>query len=358
MTSFTARFTFFVLLAAGSMGIFPASFCQAEPMPTLIILNWAEYLDPGLIKEFESRHKVRVREVYYETETGMDQMLAATGGKGYDLVVASRTKIMSYVKRGWLAEVDRSKIPNLRYLDPRWEKENPEVSKYSVPYFWGTVGIAYRKDLYHGTVTGWKDLFRPAEPLRGRIMMIEDVRDTVGMALKALGYSLNSTDSAELAAAEKLLLEQRPFVRKYGYLTLDDDSDLLTGKYWMAMMYNGDALVLADKNDQVVFVQPEEGTNIWLDSLAVLAASKQRELAFTFIDFLNIPENAARNAEHLYMATPNLEALKHTSEEYRSDENIFPPPEVLQKSEFYQPLPPRVLKRYNAIFTKASYGLL
>ncbi|MEW6500718.1 MAG: polyamine ABC transporter substrate-binding protein [Thermodesulfobacteriota bacterium] len=325
--------------------------------PTLVLLNWPDYMDPSLIKTFEAKYNARVREVFYETEANMDQLLAYTGGKKYDLLVASHTKVPSLVRRGWLAPVERDLVPNLRHLDTGKLPRDEDLVRYAVPHLWGTVGIAFRKDLVREKVTGWRQLMRPGEELRGGILMIEDVRDTVGAALKSLGYSLNSQNPAELAEAEKLLLAQRPYVKKYGYMPINRKSGLISGHYRMAMVYSGDALTLADLSPDVAYVTPEEGTALWLDSIMVLKDSRQRTLAFRFINFLHEPENAAKLAEFVSMATPNAAARKLLPPEHLANPNIYPPQEVLDKCEFYAPLPPAVLKRYNEIFSRVVRGV-
>lgn len=355
--TFFCRFFFVlvVLIVALPIG-FPAD--KALAQETLVFLNWSEYMDPELLKDFEKTYNIKVKEVYYETEEAIDQMLTQTQGKGYDLLLASRTNVHNYIKRKWLVPVDEKKIPNLKYIDQYWITHDPEVTSYAVPYLWGTVGIAYRKDLVKEKVTSWEQFFEPKEELRGKIMMIEDSRDAIGMALKFLGYSVNSSSAIELTEVEMLLLSQKPYVKKYGYLSLNEDSDLITGKYWMAMMYNGDALTLQDLSEDIEFVVPKEGTNIWLDCIMVMQASKKKDLAMKFINFLNEPKNAAKLAEYLYMATPNGAAKKLISKDQQEDTNIYPDEKTFSRSEFYQVLPPRVRKKYNTIFTKASYGLL
>lgn len=324
---------------------------------TLVLLNWPDYMDPALLKAFEAKYNARIREVHYETEANMDQLLSYTGGKKYDLLVASHTKVPSLIKRGWLVPVDRTLVPNMKHLDTGTLPHDEELVRYAVPHLWGTVGIAYRKDLVKGTITGWRQLLQPNEELRGRVMMIKDVRDVVGAALKALGYSLNSRVPGELDAAQKLLVAQRPAVKKYGYLAINKKSELLTGHYWAAMIYSGDALTLADLSPNIAYVTPEEGTSLWLDSIMVLKDSRQQKLAFQFINFLHEPENAAKLATFVSMATPNAAARKFLPREHLDNPDIYPPPEVLNKCEFYGPLPPQVMKRYNEIFVHASHGL-
>ena len=353
-------FLFALVLVGAILFLSPREGQGAPPQKKireLVFLNWPDYMDQGLIKKFEKLHGVKVRQVYYETEEEQERLLSLTNGKGYDVVLVSMINGLSYLNRKWLAPVDSATVPNIRHIDPAWGRMTPELMKHAVPFSWGTMGIAYRKDLVKGEVRGWKDLLRPQEGLRGRIFMIKDLRDAIVPALKMLGYSLNSTSTEELDAAEKVLLAQRPFVKKYGYPDLDKNSQLVKGDVLMAMVYNGDALALQEFNKNIVFVFPEEGSNLWLDNLVVMESSPKKDLARAFINFLNEPENAARLAEHVFQATPNLAAKKLLSSEHLHNTIIWPDEKTMTKAELYAPLPPRVQKKYNSIFLKASEGL-
>ena len=325
----------------------------AEPRE-LVLLNWSEYIDPELVREFERRHGVKIREVYYETDEMRDDLLIDTEGKGYDLVVCNGPSVARYSQRQWLAPLSAAQVPNLRHVEQRWLTMFPEAEGRAVPYFWGTTGIAYRKDKVAGPVTSWKQLYAPAEELRGRIVMIRDSRELIGMALKSLGYSANSVDPGELAAAEKLLLAQKPYVREYSYLTLTEESVLVTGEAWMAMMYSGDALTVKEHESNIEYVVPAEGGNLWVDYLVVLASSSRQELAARFIDFLHEPANNARLAQFVSYATPNRAAVKLLPADFLADPVIYPPAEVLVRCEPYQVLSGRGLRQRNGIFARIT----
>lgn len=334
---------------------------QAAPLQKktqeLVFLNWPDYMDQGLIKKFEKQQGCKIRQVYYETEEEQERLLSLTNGKGYDVVLVSMINGLSYLNRKWLAPVDVARVPNLRHVDPAWGRLAPELMQHAVPFSWGTMGIVYRKDLVKGEVRGWKDLLVPREALRGRILMIKDLRDAMVPALKMLGFSVNSSKMDELDAAEKALLSQKPFVKKYSYPALDKKSQLVKGNIWMAMVYSGDAVTLQELNQNIAFVFPEEGTSLWLDNLVVMESSPKKELAMAFINFLNEPENAAQLAGHIYQATPNLAAKKLLPPEHLRNTIIWPDEKTMAGAELYAPLPPRVQKRYNSIFLKASEGL-
>lgn len=332
--------------AAGWLaGVALAGGVAAAPQE-LVVLTWSEYVDPEVVTAFEQAHDARVRFVYFEEDDERDKLLLEAGATGFDVVCVNEVSVPVYVARGWLAPLTDAEVPNLKHVDARWLDDVPEVRGHAVPYFWGTLGIAWRADLVEGDFTSWRQLFEPAPALSGRIDMLSHNRGLVGMALKALGHSVNSAVAAELDAADALLLAQKPHVRRYGYMRLDETSPLVTGETYAAMAYSGDALMLKGYNDNIRYVLPKEGGNLWLDALAVLANSPRRALAAAYIDFLNEPRNAARNAVFVHYATPNTAALPLTPAAYREDPVIHPSAPEIGRSEFYRALPPRATRRY------------
>ena len=330
-----------------------STFAESAPRE-LVLLNWSEYLDPDLAKKFEQQHNVKLREVYFESDDLRDEMLVETSGTGFDLVLVNGAMIRSYLKRGWLAAATVKQIPNLKHVDDYWLTAFDGAQGYAVPYFWGTLGIGYRADLVGSDPDSWMDLFRPAEQLRGKIAMLNSQRDALGMALKALGYSANSTDSQQVREATELLFAQKPHVKTYTYLVLDENSALVNGEVAMAMLFSGDALMLQEYNDEIQYVVPREGGNIWADYLVVMQGSKNKDLAYAFIDFLNQPEHAAQLAEFVYYASPNKAAEKLLPSEFLEDPVIYPSGEVLSRSEAYKPLPPRAVKTRNSNFVRLN----
>ncbi|MBF0279998.1 MAG: spermidine/putrescine ABC transporter substrate-binding protein [SAR324 cluster bacterium] len=326
----------------------------AQIRQTLNFLNWSEYIDPEVVRKFEKKFDVKLKEFYFETDDDRDDILVQSDGKGYDLVLASGVAISPYLKHKWVSPVDRSKVPNIEHIDSRWLDAFSEVKGYGIPYFWGTVGIVYRSDLVSQKINSWKQLFHPSEDLRGKVLMIKDYRDTIGAALKSLGYSLNSENLKELDEAEKILLAQKAYVKKYSYLSLSEESALVTGEIAMAMAYNGDAVTLQDYHPQIEFVIPDEGSNLWVDYLLVMESSPRKELAWEFINFVNEPENAARLALYLNFATPNRSAKKFLSSEHLNDPVIYPSEKILSRSEFFKKLSPRVIRKMNSIFSKVE----
>lgn len=177
-----------------SFGVSFASEISVEEKRQLVVLSWSDYVDPDLIGAFEKKTGARVNFVYYETDELKDDLLIATDGTGYDVVVTAGHSMRPYLRRNWVARLSTREVPNLKHLDPRWIDADPEWRGYGVPYFWRTLGIAYRKDLVPETISSWRQLFQPASYLRGKIVMLKDSRECIGLALKSLGYPFNSAE--------------------------------------------------------------------------------------------------------------------------------------------------------------------
>jgi spermidine/putrescine transport system substrate-binding protein len=326
----------------------------AEPQSSaekqqLVFLNWPDYIDPDLVEKFEQQHNAEIITVDYHSNETRDQLLLETEALGYDLIVMGDLKIKLYKERGWITALDKAQTSNLKHIDQHWIDIVPEAKGYAVPYFWGTVGIAYRKDLVKEPITKWQQLFKPAPYLRGRFSMNDDTRDIIGMALIYLGYSNSSIEPAQIDEAKRLLLEQKPHVKYYRVLEIHEDSELLSGDVIAGMAWSGDALQTAEHNPDIVYVVPEEGSSVWIDYLVVSAKSKVKDLAFAFINFLNEPANAAQLAEYLHYASPNIAAEKLLPPEFLADPAIYPGKKLIQNSPPYKILPPRIQNKYNTI---------
>jgi len=220
-----------------------------------------------------------------------------------------------------------------------------------VPYFWGTTGIAYRKDLVGKTIDSWKDLFQPAEAQRGKIAMIRGSNDTISPALKMLNYSANSESKKEIKEAETLLQAQKPFVKDYAYISIGKESALLSGDIHMTIAYSGDALALKELDENIEYALPKEGGMIWIDSILVSSYSKNKQLAYQFLNFINKPKHAKQLAEFVYCATPNKAAEKLLSKDFLSDPVIYPSAAALSNSETYGELKPRTNRLRSQIFS-------
>lgn len=317
----------------------------------LVILNWADYLDPEIIKAFENKYNAKVHEVYYESDDTRDDMLVESNGTDYDLVLSSGSALKTYKKRDWLTPFGKKQVPNIKHIKKKWRNAFENSSDYSIPYFWGTLGIAYREDLVKKPITSWKQLFEPEEELHQKILIADSVNDIIGMALKSLGFSSNSHNKNEYKQVEELLLKQKEHVKTYGYLALNEKSALVKGDVIASMAYSGDALILIDIEPKIKYIVPVEGGGLWVDYFAVLKSSKNKELAFKFLNFINIPENAAQLAEFVYYASPNNAAEKLLPKEFLDDQTIYPDKKTLNASEFNKAVPAKIKRYKNSILS-------
>lgn len=316
----------------------------------LVLLNWPDYLEPGTAALFEAETGTRIAQVHYESDTGRNALVALNNARGFDIAVVDGASLALYRKSGWLAPIRHRQVPNLTHIDYRWQGAFPAAEGYAVPYFWGTMGIAYNRDGIEDPPLEWIDLFRPSADLCGSIVMPSDVRELVGLALRALGHPENGASAEQLEDARRLLLEQRPCVAEYGYVNLGDNSELISGEILATVLYSGDALMLHEVDQAVAFQVPASGSTLWIDYLVVFASSKKQDLAYRLIDFLNRPDIAAQQAAHLRFATPNRPARELLDEGYRKDPTIYPPPDVIEVSDFHRTLTVRELRSFNSIY--------
>ncbi|MEN9937751.1 MAG: hypothetical protein RLZZ387_4330 [Chloroflexota bacterium] len=307
--------------------------------------NWTDYIDPTLLDDFEAEYGVKVIVDNYDANEDMIAKVRA-GGSGYDLVAPSDYAVQIMAKDGLLATLDKTMLPNITHIQPDLlNKYFDEGNVYSVPYLYGTTGIAYSKTAFPDGVDSWAVLFDPAlaERYKGQFSMQDDERETPGAALKYLGKSLNDTDPAALAEAERLLMEQKPLIAAYN--SSDVNRKLASGEYVIAHAWSGMAMQARNGlgeefsgNPDIQFVIPKEGGTIWMDNLAVLADSPNAYTAHVFINFLLRPEIAARNADYVGYLTPNKDAIELLSQETKDlyAQGFSPDAETITRLEWIE----------------------
>jgi spermidine/putrescine transport system substrate-binding protein len=312
---------------------------------TLYLYNWGDYIDPALLEQFTEETGVDVVVDTFETNEDMIAKVRA-GGSGYDVVVPSDYAVQVMAAENLLAPLDKAQLSNLGNLDPQlqglyFDQENV----HSVPYLYGTTGIAYSKAAFPNGVDSWAALFDPAqlEAVRGKASMLDDEREAPGAALHYLGASLNETDPAKIAQVRDLLLAQKPFLASYN--SSNFQRLLASGEYVLSQAFSGDALLarrgLEDEfsgNPDIAFVIPREGGTIWMDNLAILADSPNKEAAHRFIDFMLRPEVAAQNAEYVGYLTPNAAAREQLSDDLKAlyAEGFAPDEAAYERLEWIQ----------------------
>ncbi|MEY3219078.1 MAG: hypothetical protein RIT27_435 [Pseudomonadota bacterium] len=318
----------------------------------LIILNWPDYLSKEVIEQFEKENQVTIKQLYFDSSSERNKHLFANRGKGFDITNVSEHYLLDYIKMGWAMPLDISLLPNLKHIEKRYIKYISN-QLFSIPYHWGTLGIAYRKDLVNKPIVSWKQILEPSNELKNKISSIKEGFDLTAIALKSLGYSANETNEDALYQAQQILLKQKPFVKRYAIWFSTPTSGLLTGREIMGINYNGDAVSLHRENANVEYVFPREGCLMWMDYWVVLPSSQNKALAYKFLDYLIQPKNAALNSLNLNYATTNQTALQLLPKTYLENSVIYPNEKMTKNCEHLHSIDDiHALKSYNHILIK------
>ncbi len=348
----------FCVIAAVSFTTY--SHYAASRSNELYVYNWGEYIDETVIEDFEKETGIHVVYDLFETNEEMYPVIEA-GGVAYDVVCPSDYMIQKMIENDLLAEINFDNIPNISQIDPEYMERSrafdPE-NRYSVPYTWGTVGILYNDkmvaELGAEPPDSWMDLWD--EKFSGEILMQDSVRDAFMCALKALGYSLNSTDPDELNQAKDLLIRQKPLIQAY---VIDQVRDkMLGGEAAVGVIYSGEMLYLQElaegKDFHLEYVIPKEGTNLWIDSWVIPKNAKNKENAEKWINFLCRPDIAKRNFEYITYATPNKGAYDMLDEDLQQNKAVFPDWDSLTNAEVYQYLGDEADSLYNELWKEVK----
>ncbi|MDU3337832.1 spermidine/putrescine ABC transporter substrate-binding protein [Paraclostridium bifermentans] len=321
-----------ILITIGLMVSTMLTGCGAtDSKKVLNVYNVGDYIDENIITLFEEKTGIDVQYETYDTNEMMYQKVKS-GSTNYDLIFPSDYMVEKMKSEGLLQKIDFKNIPNMKYIDKSFL--NPiydETNEYSVPYMWGTFGILYNKKMVKEPVDSWDILWNPK--YKGNIMMFDSVRDTMGISLKRLGYSMNTTNPKEIDEAMKELMKQKDLVLAY---VNDEGKDRLLGEeVAMGIAYSGDAVTLMEENPNLAYAIPKEGTNKWVDAMAIPKSAQNKKEAEMFINFLLDPEIAKMNAEYIGYSTPNVGALKLLDKEVTSNPVAYPPKSVMDKTETF-----------------------
>lgn len=265
-----------------------------EQKRTLKIYNAGEYIDESLISDFQKEFDCKI---IYETFDSNESMYTKlNSGETYDIIIPSDYMTERLIKEDYLQKIDWSKIPNKVNLLPEvLDKAYDPGNEYSVPYFWGSVGILYDTTVVDKSdLTGWDVLLN--EKYKGDIYMYDSERDSFMIALKNLGYSLNTADKKELDEAYAWLVKQNLNMNPI-YVGDEVIDNMISGNKSMAVVYSGDASYIITENENLDYFVPEEGTNIWYDAMVITKTCQDTDLAHSFMNFMLDNENALANTE-------------------------------------------------------------
>ena len=305
-----------------------------------------------LIKEFEEEFDCRV--IYEEFASNEDLFVKIkTSKQAYDVIFPSDYMVERLVSQDLVQKLDKDKIENYKYIDDYYlNRDFDPNNDFSLPYMAGTVGIVYNAEKYPEGIHKWADLWD--EKYERDVVLYYSQRDVLMVALKKLGYSMNTQNPAELEAAKEELIKQKPLI--YGYLG-DEIKDILVAEDAnIGVVYSGDAGVIMSLNDDFKYSIPKEGTNLWIDLMAIPKSAQNPELAYEFINFLLRPDIQARNAEYLQYSTISSEAKKMLPDEIKNNPALYPPEEDLKNTEVFID-PTDVIELYDRIWTEVLSGL-
>lgn len=337
-----------LILIVGSVFLF-----QGKSSQQVIVYNWGEYLDPEVLTLFEEETGIEVVYDEYETNETMYPKVASKAAD-YDVVCPSDYMIQKMIKNDLLAEINFENVPNIKNIDPNYINQSKDFdpeNKYSVPYCVGTVGILYNKTMVDEPVDSWDILWN--DKYKDNILMQDSVRDAFMVALKKLGYSMNSSDPEELEEAKQALIDQKPLTQAY---VVDQVRDKMIGnEAAIGVIYSGEAIYTQRENPDLEYVIPKEGTNVWIDSWCILKDAPNKENAEKFINFLCRPDIALMNFEYITYSTPNTEARKLIEDEdIRNSTIAFPDLSQYNNLETFQYLGDKTDRIYNDLWKEVK----
>ncbi|AQM58732.1 ABC transporter substrate-binding protein [Clostridium baratii] len=317
--------------------------CSKASDPNTKVLNFyncGDYIDPSLIDKFEKETGIKVNYSTYDTNEIMYAKVK-DGSSNYDLVVPSDYMIEKMIKENLVEKIDFNNIPNYKYIGKEFRNlpYDPK-DQYSVPYMWGTIGIVYNTKIVKKPVDSWNILWD--KDYKDQIIMFNSVRDAMAIALKKLGYSMNSENPEQINQAANALIEEKPLVQAY---MVDEVKDaMISGEAAVAPVWSGDAVYITKENPDVKYIIPKEGSNKWYDALVIPSGAKHKKEAEMFINFLCDPENALQNVEYIGYQTPNTKTFEMLPEDMKKE---YPTKEELSKCQVFTDLNKETLKLYN-----------
>ena len=300
----------------------------------VVVYNWGEYIDPEVLEMFEEETGIKVVYEEFETNEIMYPKVSA-GGVSYDVVCPSDYMIDKMIQNDLLAEINWDNIPNISNIGDtymKWAGEFDPGNKYAVPYCWGTVGILYNKTMVDGEIDSWDVLWD--EQYKDNILMQDSVRDALMVALKRAGYSQNTTNEDELKEASDALIEQKPLVQAY---VIDQVRDKMIGEEAaIGVIYSGEAIYTQRENENLEYVIPKEGSNVWIDAWVIPKNAQNKENAEAFINYMCRPDIALMNFDYITYSTPNTAARELIEDEdIRNSTIAFPTDEMLENCETF-----------------------
>lgn len=334
-----------IAFALALIVLLPLTACTRKDEQRVNVYNWGQYIDPEVLDEFEKESGIKVIYSTYTTNEDL-YMKLKNGGTNYDVVCPSSYMLEKLINEGFLQKIDYSQIPNMKNINDQYlHKTSDPSQEYSVPYFWGTVGILYNKNKVSEKVDSWDIIWDPR--YKRNIVMIDSLRDALGLALARRGFSQNTTDTEKLRLIEKDLKDQYPLV--YAYL-VDQTRDLMINEEAaLAVAFSGDAATAMARNKNLDFVVPKEGSNLWIDSFAIPQGAEHLKNAYAFINYMCRPEVMVKNAHYVGYSLPSSAGKELLSREEQENKAAYPDSSVYDRLEVFKDLG-EDLKLYNDLW--------
>lgn len=312
------------------------------------VYNWGVYIDESVLDEFTAQTGIKVNYNTFESNESMYGVLKNEGAS-YDVVIPSDYMISRMIEEDMLEPLDFANIPNFEDIDPALK--NPDYDPenlYSVPYMWGLLGIIYNTTMVDEVPDSWSIMFD--EDYAGQILMFNNSRDAIGVALKYLGYSYNTTDEAQIKEAVDLLIQQKPLVQSY---VMDEIFEKMQGgSAAIGAYYYGDYLTMAEVNPDLAFCLPKEGTNLYVDAMCIPKSAENKENAEAFINFMCSTEVGLKNCEEIWYSSPLLSVREELDPEVSGDPYAYPDADILAQCESFKNLPQKTLALYDSEWTR------
>ncbi|HMJ90064.1 MAG TPA: spermidine/putrescine ABC transporter substrate-binding protein [Candidatus Acidoferrum sp.] len=318
----------------------------------LNLFIWSEYVDPAVVADFEKRHDCKVTLDFYEDEAAMMAKLQGGGAAQYDVIVPPDHSVPALIKLKLIAPLRHENIPNLRHIEERFASPwyDPD-NRFTVPYQWGTVGIYMCKLPGKRIEETWGLFFDPRQQ-PGAFVLIDSMRDALGSALRYKGHSINSTSVSELAEARDLLVKAKKRGRGFEG-GVGGKNKVLSKEVVAAIVFSGDAVRGMKEDTNTVYFIPKEGSQIWVDNLAICARAPNRVVAEKFLNFILDPEVGAKLADFNQYATPNRAAKQHVNVENLKNPAIYPDHQTLSRLEFLRDLGKNT-RLYDEVWTQVK----
>ncbi len=295
-----ARIGLAAVLSMGAM----AGAAQADK---IVISNWDGYMPADLLENFTAATGIEAELSLHGTNEEIMGKVVAGGGKGYDVLFVSSPFAEALHNLGLAAEIDHDKVPNMANLYPEaMQLAHDPGNSFSVPYAWGTTGLCYRSDMMEAP-TSWNDLLEPSDDLKGKVTMLSTDRWLMGAAALAMGKSLNDTSEETLSAAKEKLI-----AAKQDLLSYDDTTfyqKVVSGEATMVHAWDGWCNYGIAENADIKYVVPSEGSDLWVDTIVITAASENSEAAHAFVDYVLGEDVGIWVASNILYKTPNQKAM-------------------------------------------------